>query len=138
MIETLTQDFTPEKLLSLAVAFIDQGGYEGRRWAEYAELCAEYMEQRGLKSAKYIGPFGDPGIAKGDKVRITKDSCISGTGNGPRHARKSYVVTVFDISPGCVYVDNDGKIACRSPEVCFVRSGSYWGYVNARDVEKVQ
>ena len=136
MIETLTQDFTPEKLLSLAIAFSEQGGYEGRKWASYAELCAEYMESRNIKSAKYIGPFGDPGIQKGDRVRITKDSCITGTG-GPKHARKSYEIKVFDVSDGCVYLDDDGKIVCRSPEVCWVRSGGYWGYVSARDVEKV-
>lgn len=138
MIDTLISDFTPEKLLSLGVAFEAQGGYEGRKWAEYAELCAVYMETQKIKSAKYIGPFGDPGIKKGDRVRITRGSRITGTGGGNGYAAKSYVITVFDVNDGHVFVDNDGKIACRNPEICFVRSGSYWGYVSARDVEKVQ
>lgn len=126
--------------MDLAMAFESQKTYEGRRWAEYATLCASYMESRKITRAKFIGPFGNPRINKGDRVRIMRDSIIRDTYpyRGPMAAKKSYEITVHDISLGVAYVDTDGEIVCRSPEICFVRSGGYWGYVNVRDVEKVQ
>lgn len=140
MIDTILDEYSPAILLDLAILFDRQKDYNGRRWSKDAILCAQWMELRGIRSAKYIGPFGDHGIKRGDRVRIMKDAIVRDTSpyHGPKAAKKSYTITVHDVSRGCVYNDYDGKLVCETPEVCFVRAGGYWGYVKVSDVELVQ
>jgi hypothetical protein len=86
----------------------------------YEELCAELP------------------IQPKQRVRIRKDSKIRTTHpKGPYILKRSYIVTVHDVSPG--YVSNDiNNIKNRNPEICWIGTGSYWFYTDMENVEVVK
>lgn len=131
--------YTPDLLLEMAIAFESQG-YEGRRQAQDALLCARYMEQKGIVSAPQIGPFGPTNFVKGEKVRVKLGSTIRkpthpNMGDGP--SKRRYNIEIFSVLRGYVYEEHD-CIKCYNTEVCWPGTGGYWFYTEATNVERVQ
>ena len=64
-------------------------------------------------------------IKKGDRVKIKKDAFIKTTNQQPNyHCKRSFVVTVVDVSPGFSYDDS------------WVGSGKYWFFTDMANCEE--
>jgi hypothetical protein len=85
--------------------------HEGRNNAhdmmERARICADWLEARGLKEAKNVGPFMAMVLSRGQRVRLLSGARVFGTGNaisrGGELASRARVVTVHSFDRG--YVD---------------------------------
>jgi hypothetical protein len=138
--------FTPESLLQLALdaqAELDATKPDVRsdlywdvsRRRDDALHTAAWMEQHGITEAKSIGPYGNPQIRQGDKVRVLKGAKIGGTGNRvPERAGVTHTVTVVSIDPGHVFAEH-GRIRLTNAKINWAGRGSYWRWTDVTNVE---
>lgn len=142
--------FTPDSLLQIALdaqAELDATTpdirsadfrWEARRKRDDALHTAAWMEQQGITEAKSIGPFGNPQIRQGAKVRVLKGAKIGGTGSRvPERAGATHTVTVVSIDPGHVFAEH-GRIRLTNAKINWAGRGGYWRWTDVTNVEVAQ
>lgn len=134
--ELLLKDFPPGTV------------HDGRNQAwdtmERARFCADWMAQRGIASARDIGPFMSMSLSRGDKVRLLKGARVFGTGPGITREgtvnARNRIITVFSFDRGHIDRYVRGTSECPvlvQARVHWAGTGGYWRWTDVEGVELI-
>lgn len=135
--------YTVDRLLEIAVAAeaeykksaLPKDRVDARRQQESAMICAQWMEQNGIKEMTHVGPFGENNFKPGQRVRIRKGAIVKGFGfKGEKVLTKSQIIKVSHVFRG--YTHPDGPTVIH-PTVEWAGTGGYWTWTHPMNVEAV-